>query len=547
MRKTALIIIMTLAAVCGYAQTAYDALLFSENNYEGTARTMAMGNAFTALGGDLGSVAINPAGSAVAGYSQITITPSLTFSASTTQGVPPPGANGSLPYFENRIRSNATSFSVPNIGVTACFDTHRTSGLKNIIFGFVMNKSAGWNEDVYASGTNSSTSFMGAMAYEATIDGLLGADLGTENAYDFMPWKPVVGYQSGMISTFGDYDNDDHDLFVGASQVIYDNGEVAIGGPLNQSYGRIVNGGKYDYLFNIAANISDLIYIGANLGVTSIEYGYDEYFREEAVDPSDFQIDMDNGDRMYFNDMKYRYAYNATGTGYYGKFGVIVTPGYGFRIGAAIQTPTVNNITEQWYMAGETTYTDSRYNASAESPTGESAYRVVSPFRANLGLAYAFGNLGVISADYEVCDYGTMKYKTDGYDRDYFEKENRDIKERFGMSHILRAGLEVKPISSLAIRAGYRMSTSSEHYNYWGEKLPVSLTQNVSFGLGYDSGKSFFSDLAVRKTILPDEYFMPYSDYMYDEDGYVIENAFAPEILNQRSLWKVLLTFGWRF
>ena len=543
MRKTLITILLTAsAAICGYAQTAYDALLFSENNYEGTARTVAMGNAFTALGGDLGSVALNPAGSAVAGYSQITITPSLTFSASTTQGVSP-YSDGSLPYFENRIRSNATNFSVPNIGVTACFDTHRTSGLKNIIFGFVMNRSAAWNEDVYASGTNSSTSFMGAMAYEATIDGLTGSELGAENAYNSMPWKPVVGYQSGMISTFGGYD----DQFVGASEVIYDNGEVAIGGPLNQSYGRIVKGGKYDYLFNIAANISDFIYIGANLGVTSIEYGYDEYFKEGAVDPADFQIDMENGDRMYFKDMKYRYAYSALGTGYFGKFGIIVTPGGGFRIGAAIQTPSVNRISEQWYQAGETSYTDSRYNAEAESPLGEGSYTMVSPFRANLGLAYALGNLGVISADYEMCDYGQMKYKTNGYDRDYFEEINRDIRERFGMSHIFRAGLEVKPTGKLALRAGYRMATSPEIYDSWGEKIPLTMTQNVSFGLGYDSGKSFFTDLAVRKTIMADEYFMPYSDYMYDQDGYILDNAYAPEILNQRSLWKVLLTFGWRF
>ena len=543
MRKTLLTILSAAsAAICGHAQTAYDALLFSENNYEGTARTMAMGNAFTALGGDLGSVAINPAGSAVAGYSQITVTPSLTFSASTAQGVSP-YSDGSLPYFENRIRSNTTSFSVPNFGVTACFDTHRTSGLKNIIFGFVMNKSAGWNEDVYASGTNSSTSFMGAMAYEATIDGLLGAELGAENAYNSMPWKPVVGYQSGMISTFGGYD----DQFVGASEVIYDNGEVAIGGPLNQSYGRIVKGGKYDYLFNIAANISDFIYIGANLGVTSIEYGYDEYFKEGAVDPADFQIDMENGDRMYFKDMKYRYTYSALGTGYFGKLGIIVTPGGGFRIGAAIQTPAVNRITEQWYQAGETSYTDSRYNAEAESPMGEGSYTMVSPFRANLGLAFTFGRFGVISADYEMCDYGQMKYKTNGYDRDYFEEINRDIRERFGMSHIFRAGLEVKPTGNLALRAGYRMATSPELYDSWGENIPLTMTQNVSLGLGYDSGRSFFTDLAVRKTIVADEYFMPYSDYMYDQDGYILDNAYAPEILNQRSLWKVLVTFGWRF
>lgn len=543
MKKTALIILMTFAAICSYAQTAYDALLFSESNYEGTARTVAMGNAFTALGGDLGSVTINPAGSAVSGYSQITLTPSLTFSASTTRGVMPSGYTGSLPYFENEIKSRTTRFSMPNLGVMLNFDTHRTFGVKSVSIGFIMNKSTGWDEDVFASGRNNSTSFMGAMAYEASAAGYLGSDLGANDAYDFMPWKPVVGYQSGMISTFGGYD----DQYVGASEVIYDNGEVAIGGPLSQSYGRNVQGGKYDYVFNIGANISDFLYIGANLGISSIDYGYDEYFKESAVDPSDFEIIMSNGDRLYFKDMNYKYSYSAIGTGYYGKLGVIVTPGLGLRLGAAIQTPTINNITEEWMMEGETSYTDAGYNAYAKSPYGSGSYKMVSPFKANFGLAYTFGQFGVISADYEMCDYGQMRYKTTGTDRDYFEQINNDIRERFGTSHIVRIGAEVKPLSTLAIRAGYRAATSSELYDSWGKKIPSNLTQNISFGLGYSSKKSFFADLAVRKTVMANEYFMPYSDYMYDEDGYVLENAYAPEIQIKRSLWKVLLTFGWRF
>lgn len=542
MRKTVFTVIAAFAAVCGYAQTAYDALLFSENNYEGSARTVAMGNAFTALGGDLGSISINPAGSAVAGYSQLTITPSLTFSASTSRGVSP-YTDGSLPYFEKQIKSSITRFSIPQFGLTLNYDTHRTSGLKNLTFGFIVNKSASWDQDVYATGTNSSTSFMGAMAYEATMDGLREADLSAANAFSIMPWKPVVGYQSAMICTFGDYD----DQYVGSSEVIFDNGEIALGGPLTQSYGRNVRGGKYDYIFNLGANISDFIYIGANLGLSSIEYGYDEFFKEKAIDPSDFEIVMDNGDSFYFQDMNYTYSYSATGSGYYGKFGAIVTPGGGIRIGTAIQTPTISRITEIWQMTGETTYNDAGYNAYSNSPEGRGTYTIVSPFRANFGLAYAFGNLGVISADYEVCDYGQMKFKTNGSDRDYFEGINSDIKERFGVSHIVRAGAEVKPVSGLAIRAGYRVSTSSELYDSWGETIPVSLTQNVSFGLGYSSKKSFFADLAVRKTILAPEYFMPYSDYMYDADGYLIENAYAPEILIKSSLWKVLLTFGWRF
>ena len=531
-----------LTAVCGYAQTAYDALLFSENNYEGSARTVAMGNAFTALGGDLGSIGLNPAGSAVAGYSQITLTPALTFSTSTTQGVSP-YSDGYLPYFERQMKSRMTDLSAPNVGFTINYDTHRTSGIKNVTFGFVMNKTAGWNEDVYASGTNSTTSFMGSLAYDATVSGLTGAQLGAANAYDIMPWKAVVGYQSGMISTFGGHD----DQFVGASEIIYDNGDVALGGPLDQSYGRRVDGGKYDYLINLGANISDFVYIGANLGISSIEYSYSEYFKESAVDPGDFEIALTNGETIYFNEMRYKYAYGASGLGYYGKFGVIVTPGYGLRIGAAIQTPTINTINEEWQQTGETSYTDRSYDAEGHSPYGQGRYRMISPLRANFGLAYAFGQLGVISADYEVCDYSQMRYKGSEYDRDYFEGVNEDIRAGFRASHSLRIGAEFKPMPELAVRAGYDLTTTPERCIECSSDFPSIRTQNASLGLGYSTKKSFFADFAVRRTLLQDEYFMPYADYMFNSDGSINENAYAPEILNKRGLWKVLLTFGWRF
>ncbi len=542
MKKTALAIIAAFMSFGAFAQTANDALLFSENEYEGTARTMAMGNAFTALGGDLGSIGLNPAGSAVAGYSQVTLTPGITISSSTAQGVSP-YSDGSLPYFERKMKSSMTNFAVPNLGVIINFDTHRTSGLKNFAFGIVVNKTASWDEDVYATGTNSTTSFMGSMAYDATMDGLTGTDLNADDAFDFMPWKPTVGYQSGMISTFGGYD----DQFVGASELVYDNGEVALGGLLNQSYGRRVKGEKYDYVINFGANISDFIYFGANLGISSLDYVYREYFREVAGDPADFEIGLTSGETIYFNDMRYQYDYAAAGTGYYGKFGVIVTPGAGIRVGAAIQTPTVTRIKEEWHHSGETTYTNSNYNAYAESPWGENEYKVVSPLRANFGFAYTIGKFGVVSADYELCSYNQMKFKSSDYDRDYFENLNEDIKASFRTAHSLRVGAEFKPIAELAIRAGYGLTTSPEQYVYEVEGASKIKTQNVSFGLGYSSKKSFFTDLAVRYNILADEYFMPYNDYMYDADGYIVENGFAPELLNKKNLWKVALTLGWRF
>lgn len=539
MRKTALLILFAIAAVTAQAQSVYDALLFSERNYEGTARSVAMGNAFTALGGDLGSIGINPAGSAVAKYSQISITPSLTIASNTTNGVSP-YTDGSLPYFEKQFKNTATHFAIPNLGMTFNWKTGRSSGLKNVSFGFIMNRVNSWNEDLYAAGPNHTTSFMGAMAVEATEAGLLGSNLNMNNAYDYDPWKYVVGYQSGMISTFGGYD----DQFVGASEVIFGNmgnTEISLGGPLDQSYGRRVRGSKNDYLINLGFNISDFIYLGANLGITSMYYSYDEYFKEKAIDPSDFEIALDNGQTMYFDSMKYKYSYSTSTSGVYGKFGFIITPGFGLRIGAAIQTPTASTINENWQYKGETTYTDNGFNAAAESPEGEDHYKFREPWRANFGLAYTLGKLAVFSVDYELCNYSTMKFKRNGFDdgREYFIELNDEIKGTFGTSSMLRAGIEIKPLDVLAVRAGYGVTTAPETL------IEVPAAQNVSLGVGYVSKKSFFADLACRYSFATDEYIMPYSDYMYDAAGNITD--FAPEILNRKDHWKVLLTLGWRF
>ena len=542
MKKTAITLLLSAMAFAGAsAQTAYDALRYSENNYEGTARSMAMGNAFTALGGDLGAVTINPAGSAVAKYSQITITPGLTLSANTTQGLSPYD-NGSLPYFERNMRSSASKLSMPNLGFTFNWDTNRSSGVKNMSFGFIGNKTNGWNEDIYANGINSTTSFMGAVA--AASSGLPASGLGADDAYDYYDWRSVVGYQGGMISPFGGYE----DEYVGASEGIYETAEgydIALAGPIDQSYGKNVNGSKNEYIFNFSANVSDLLYIGANAGVTTFDYEENWYFKESAIDPADFEIGLDSGETIYFDNMKYKNSYSAEGSGVFAKIGFILTPGLGLRFGGAIQTPTLNTIDETWYEEGETNFSDNAYSSSAYSPTGSYRYKMRSPFRANFGAAYTLRDFAVLSVDYELADYGTMKYMTDNYDRDYFEDVNADIRERFGISHMLRAGIEVKPVSALAIRAGYGLTTGAERIDAWGNELIPDRTQNISFGLGYSSKGSFFADFALRTTLLPKQYIMPYEDYIFDSEGYILEPV--PELVSTRSLWKALLTFGFRF
>lgn len=574
MKKLALIILLTvMAALTGFGQSAYDAWRFSQNEYEGTARSVAMGNAFTALGGDLGAVTINPAGSAVAGYSQFTITPSLYISSATANGAAP-YAGAELTYFDKKYRSSNTDFGIPNIGMTFYFDTGRKSGLKSLTVGFIANRTKTWSENVFAEGTNHLTSFAGAAAVEATENmaaynapGALPAgeprysyqDLLSDGAYDYYdPWKDIVAYRGGITSTY----DDEGERFIGATEVLLSNGNIQQGGPLKQTFGRSVNGNKSEYLFNIGANISDFVYIGFNLGFNTIAYNESTYFKEKAIDEADFEnvfVD-DNGveEATYFRNLMYKHSYRADGSGVFGKFGIIVTPGNGLRFGAAIQTPTSTTINEQWRESAETSFSNSKFNLSAQSPYGEFSYTFNSPFRANFGVAYTLGSLGLISADYEVADYGSMRYSIDRlnmYDEDieYFETVNDDIRQAYGAAHHLRLGAELKPLSILAVRAGYNLTTPAQKRYYDAESdqyvdfdnKGMQNRHNLSFGFGYTSKNSFFADLACRYTFANDEYYMPYSDYQYDDAGYPVN--YSPELLIRNSTWSVLLTLGWRF
>lgn len=555
MKKTVITILMAFFAISGYSQSAYSAMMLSENDYEGTARTAAMGNAFTALGGDLGAVSINPAATAVAKYSQVTLSPGISIISSTAAGVSP-YANGDLPYFEKTMKSTRALFNLPNIGVAMTFNTGRKTGVKSFSAAFVMNKTASYGQNVYAAGTNSTTSFIGQIAYEASVNGYPSSSLASDSAFDIMPWKPVIGYKTGMIEPFDD-------IYVAATEKVYDDKTAFMGGTIQQNYGRNISGNKYDYLLNFGLNISDFVYLGLNLGLTSANYSYSEYFTEKAIDPSEFEIGYVDNDgnpipslTKYFDKMKYSSSYHYSGMGYFAKLGVIVTPIKGLRLGAAIQTPTAMSVNESWEESGETEFTGAgggKY--SSESPYGENKWSFSSPFHANVGVAYTFNKVGLISLDYELSDYGSIKYRNSAYtDRDILEDINDEIRNSYGVAHKVRVGGEFKPIPALALRAGYNLNVSGEKAVWDGweyAKVKPTLSHKAALGIGFSSNKSFFADLALTRSFLPKEYFMPYSDYVFkysqDEDIVVDPNYYAPEILIKSSLWNVILTIGFRF
>ncbi len=575
MKRFALAALLTLAAAAAGAQTLSEALTYSVNDYYGTARSIALGNAMTALGGDLGSIGINPAGSAVAPYSQFTISPGITI-MSNTSGYSTFYQEDYAGYLDYRTRK----FNIPNVGFTMNFDTYNPSGLKSFTLGFASSATSHFINDFVGSGINDKTSLLGSFAAGASP--YSPSQLSNKDNYSAgIPWNYLAAYQGGMIAeAYDEYGNpmvdaDGNYTYLGATEAMFQNPDgsydIRTMGALDQ-YSRVQTfGAKYDILMNLGMNFSDRFFFGINIGMPVATYKYTEYFDEAAVDPSQFEIEYSDGVITNFRKAEYNYSQTSELSGVYAKAGFIWVPGGGLRVGAAIQTPTFMSVNDRWSVSADTYFSSGNYDSYADSPVNDYTYNLTTPWRFNAGVAYTFGGFGLISADFEMADYSTMRF-SEWDNRGYsgwnsYTLEN-DVNRYFaGKEYSGRFGVEVKPVPTLSLRAGYALRTSPQYYafdkngekytaagfiNYYdefehGQNYIVSKTAfediigTYSCGIGYSSEGSFFADFACRFAKYPTGYFNPYNDYITGGDEYL------PEVVQTRSLADMVLTLGWRF
>ena len=574
MRRFALAALLSLAAAAAGAQTMSEALTYSVNDYYGTARSIALGGAMTALGGDLGSIGINPAGSAVAPYSQFSISPTVTI-LSNTSGYSTAYSDDYSGYLDYRTRK----FNIPNVGFTMKFDTYDSS-IKWFTLGFTSSATSHFMNDFVGSGINDKTSLLGSFAAGASPyspsqlfdnDGWFSSGI---------PWNYMAAYQGGMIAeAYDEYGNVMYDgsnyTYLGATEGMFRNADgsydIHTMGDLKQ-YSRVQTyGAKYDILMNLGMNFGDNFFLGFNLGMPVANYRYVESFDETAVEPSQFEIEYDDGVVTRFDSARYEYYQTSELAGAYLKAGFIWLPFGGLRIGAAIQTPTFMTVTDRWDVSTKTYFSDAKYDTSADSPTNDFTYNLVTPWRFNAGVAYTLGSFGLVSADFEMADYSTMRfvgYRGDGYyDRYSFAMEN-DVNRNFaGKEYSGRFGVEIRPVPAFSLRAGYAVRTSPQCFAYDNNGVKYtaagylnyyddfdrglnSLSSKVSFpdlyntyscGFGYSSDGSFYADFALRMAKFPTDYFNPYSDYITGGD------EFLPEVVQTRTLSDVVFTLGWRF
>lgn len=573
-KRIILAAVLSLAAMAPvHAQSMYDGYNFSSTEYLGTAKSLALGGAVTALGGDLGTIGINPAGSAVAGYSQFTITPALSLSLGSAAYAP----GYSSPYEKSRTALKGR-MKLPNVGATFRFDSNDGSdALRSVTMGFVVNSVADYNSSFRTKAVTRSSSRFAEMAQAANSLGILPSDLGSSSFYDNSAysnyWDVAMGYNVGLINSYG---NASDKKYVGSTELVNGSGEHWIPGDLRHSTNVTHYGYRSDMVFNVGLDFGDRFFAGVNLGMPVLSYSNVETWTETAVNPDLFPIDFNYSDgstaSTSFSDASYRYNYTASATGVYLKAGLIYLPTSWLRLGLAYQTRTVYDVSETWQHSGQVRYTDSGFNASGSGLLGTYEYNFYAPSVLDAGIALTFGRLGLLSFDYELTNYSRMRFTANsddfGFSTDTYSEENAAIKAFSAPSHNFRAGAELNLTRDIALRLGGSLLIGPEVYYgdnevtyadydedyYLGRKSLAGLSKHyytkwqdltcsASAGLGYNPRGSFFADFAVRLTKYPSMVYQPYSDYT-DYEGYSVE---APRISQDRRLLSALLTLGWRF
>lgn len=513
----------------------YD-LSYTSHNY-GTSRSMAMGNAFTALGADMVSASLNPAGIGMYLSGDVSVTPMISVVRSHTTGE---SCYDVAKTAENRV----TRFAVPNFGVVVPVSMG-TGWLTNANFAVSYNRIADFNQKRLMGSLghdydNSLASYFTLFSDKFSEDLTFGSN-GELEYGDPFSWGAVLANNSGFIGR-----NDG--VWVGNGI-----GENAI----VDQYSTLETLGVVDeWSFAGGFNIVDKVYLGISIGIQGIDYTRNIYYGEGYLYDNP---DNDSGmvDQLLSSDYwQSTYFY---GTGHNFKFGVTARPVHWLRLGLAYHTPTYYSLEISYAgaMRTETSHLEADkaeeiVEKYVESPYfeeyGINSWEFRTPSRLLTGVAVTLGTRAIISADYERSWYQSTRLQQStiyGLDEVY----KGLIKQCFKGSNTIRLGAEYYALPAVALRAGYIWSGSGIKDEYIPALTSRPLPTEQSFltaGLGLHLNKTTYLDFAYQYGTMHYTSMQPF--YVTATEGGVTEPYIESAIFDTKTTkHNVVLTLGIRF
>lgn len=481
-------------SISAFSQTDLDALRYSRLQMIGSGRTMGVGGAFGALGGDFTVLSSNPAGIATYRHSEISITPSLVL-------------NQTVSDFENNQSSSLEPYpNVSNFGlVLSNVNSTRGSKWKTTNFALGTNRLANYNQQFYFEGTSrgSITERYLELANGYTPDQLDGFEGGL--AYDTYLIDNVSGSQTEY---FTDADT---------NSFTFKNQDFSSNGYLNE------------FVISFGGNYMHRLYVGATLGLPFVRYNEQRTYREEDLDES---ID-------FFNAMTYTERFLTTGLGVNLKIGAIYRLSQRIRLGAALHTPTALSLSDTYSTSMTSSITFNQQTGpeqfAEDSELGNYQYNLVTPWRAIGSAALLIGKKGFVTGEVEYINYSYANFNFNTFnveDEAYLNELNGNIDQKYGSALNLRLGGELV-FDKLRLRGGYAIYGSP--FNQ-GVSFEDAIINNISIGAGYHA-KGLFVDIAYVTQGRTEEY-VPY----------VAENSpNVTVVTNDMNFTQVVLTIGFKF
>jgi len=531
-----------------FAQGEMDAFRLSQTDLNGTARTLSMGGAFGALGGDMSAMSHNPAGIGIYRSSEIQTTISVN-SSNVESNWTTKFNNVQVfePGMANRILTKA---GFDNLSYVGYFPTANDRGVKSWNFGIAYNKVKDFNRSYRAIGIPqfSMADYVASCASNAYGDngGISENDLILTDSYDPYnnralngQWLSILGYESGFFGAKYDYS----DVYHSAYGYWRGNTWTPIS-PDNTELRFAESGSINDYNFTVATNISDFLFLGMNLGITTIDYRMSSWHHEK------------------FGETDYLTLGNSletTGTGYSINLGAIIRPVDQLRIGVAYNSPKMYVMTDHFDGFGES------YIADETDPLMKgylpeysyAEYSFQSPGRWIFSVAGIIGNRALLSLDYEMTNYNYMFLSDRDFDRGAYQSDNDIIKEDFKVGQTLKAGAEIKITPRFALRGGYiwQPSPMKDHLINGAEVFTAgtiphytvsNCTNYYTAGLGFRFTPNFYMDLAFVYRLQKEKLY-PFSNMDWNYPEYHLTPVRSDPADISVKTTRVALTLGYKF
>lgn len=404
------------AVLPSYGQYASDAFRFSEINQVGTARFQSIGGGHASLGGDVSSIASNPAGLGFYTRSEMNISGGLTSINTSSNYI-------GQPTNDSKLNPNLTQFSF----VFAGTENSPRRKWRRSSWGISYSRQQSFQNAFMYSGLNSESAMVDKAIDDSNYFDYSVADL--ENDYDnnYAYSLPAAYYQLYML---------DPTTEKGPPYLRFDDINNNPISPSRQTGSFDSKGAHSQWTLAYGGNYDNMLYIGGSVGLSKIRYEYAHVLRDDFT-----------GAASAIRSSVYDEQLRVNGSGVNASLGMIYKPNREFQVGVNLTTPTYTWLSETF---SELINADNDY---IELAPNDFDYRLTSPFRGSIGGTFFAGTSGFITGTLEFVGYQGMGLSTTQLSTD----QNADFKR----SNKTEISNTYKNTVNAKIGGEYRLGTAS--------------------------------------------------------------------------------------